>query len=363
MLLRVPDYYERFHCIASACPDNCCIGWEIDIDPDSDRRYQQVAGPFGERLRRSIHRDREQPCFRMEGERCAMLNDDKLCELILCLGEESLCQICRDHPRFTDTFGTLRETGVGLCCPEAGRLLLSNPEPMDFLLLEIPETPETEECDPELLRFLLEEREELFRIAQDRACSIPERMDRLLEYGMRLQIKLEQEDSVPESDPAPVDESVAVSEVGKWLEALSGLEAINQTWTATLEGTIQCFACPSEEWENLRIRFRREAVRWEYEYENLLMYYLFRYFLKAVYTGDCLTPVQLAVVSTLLTGALELAEFSKWGAIPADRRIALAGLYSKQVEYSEENLETLKDWLIFDTAFSCEKIRLILNAF
>ena len=32
MILKVPSYYEKFHCIADQCKDNCCYGWEIDID-------------------------------------------------------------------------------------------------------------------------------------------------------------------------------------------------------------------------------------------------------------------------------------------------------------------------------------------
>ena len=35
MILRVPEYYEKFSCIASRCKDSCCAGWEIDIDEDS----------------------------------------------------------------------------------------------------------------------------------------------------------------------------------------------------------------------------------------------------------------------------------------------------------------------------------------
>lgn len=36
----VPDYYADFACIAGACRHTCCVGWEIDIDPDSLRRYR-----------------------------------------------------------------------------------------------------------------------------------------------------------------------------------------------------------------------------------------------------------------------------------------------------------------------------------
>ena len=46
-----PDYYPLFHCIADRCRHNCCIGWEIGIDPAALADYQSQPGAFGDRLR------------------------------------------------------------------------------------------------------------------------------------------------------------------------------------------------------------------------------------------------------------------------------------------------------------------------
>ena len=35
MLLRVPDYFEQFRCLAGECPHTCCAKWEVVIDPDT----------------------------------------------------------------------------------------------------------------------------------------------------------------------------------------------------------------------------------------------------------------------------------------------------------------------------------------
>ena len=40
MLIRVPDYYEAFHCLAGACPHTCCEKWEVVMDEETARRYQ-----------------------------------------------------------------------------------------------------------------------------------------------------------------------------------------------------------------------------------------------------------------------------------------------------------------------------------
>lgn len=123
----VPDYYSRFRCIADRCRHNCCIGWEIDIDPDTYALYRTVGGDFGKRLRDGIlHGD--QPCYRLDkDERCAFLNGRGLCDIILTLGEDALCDICTDHPRFRTYLGDDLRLGIGLCCEAACRLILDTP--------------------------------------------------------------------------------------------------------------------------------------------------------------------------------------------------------------------------------------------
>lgn len=42
MKLRVPAFYRDFACIAGACPDSCCQGWEVDADPASMAYYHTL---------------------------------------------------------------------------------------------------------------------------------------------------------------------------------------------------------------------------------------------------------------------------------------------------------------------------------
>ena len=91
-MLRVPYYYPSFQCTGSACRDNCCIGWEIEIDQQSFARYRNLPGTMGERLRQSIS-EAGGPHFLLHGEQCPFLNQEHLCDLILFAGEEQLCQI------------------------------------------------------------------------------------------------------------------------------------------------------------------------------------------------------------------------------------------------------------------------------
>ena len=125
----VPNYYKNFRCIAQECRHNCCIGWEIDIDEDTLSLYDNVKKSFKKRLDEGINRNDECACFKLDGKgRCAFLNENNLCEIILNLGEDALCQICTDHPRFRNYYSDRIEMGLGLCCEEAGRIILSQKE-------------------------------------------------------------------------------------------------------------------------------------------------------------------------------------------------------------------------------------------
>ena len=40
-----PSYYTAFRCIGGACGDNCCIGWEIEIDSKTLAAYREEVYP------------------------------------------------------------------------------------------------------------------------------------------------------------------------------------------------------------------------------------------------------------------------------------------------------------------------------
>jgi len=120
-----PCFYKDFSCIADRCKHSCCVGWEIDVDAETLKKYESVSGELGEKLRRCIVKKGGSAHFSMcEHERCPFLNEKNLCEIILELGENFISQICTDHPRFYNEFSGRVETGLGLCCEEAARIIL-----------------------------------------------------------------------------------------------------------------------------------------------------------------------------------------------------------------------------------------------
>lgn len=152
MKVFAPDYYSGFRCTAGACRHTCCAGWEIDVDPEALQRYRAMEGPLGEKLRRCIAPAPE-PHFILGGqERCPFLNEGNLCEIILQAGEDALCQICADHPRFRNYWSDRIEIGLGMACEEAARLILESPRPLRLVPLpeeagEQPTVPSEEETE------------------------------------------------------------------------------------------------------------------------------------------------------------------------------------------------------------------------
>ena len=83
MTLIYPATADAFRCIADACRHTCCKGWEIDIDPDTRAKYAAMTGEIGQRLRDAIADTPDGASFRLrEDERCPMLNDSGLCDII-----------------------------------------------------------------------------------------------------------------------------------------------------------------------------------------------------------------------------------------------------------------------------------------
>ena len=299
MKIIAPDYYREFRCIADKCRHSCCIGWEIDIDPDTRAKYRRVAGEFGTRLNECIE-DGEVSCFRLGAdERCPMLNTNGLCDLITELGEDMLCQICADHPRYRSFFTGRTEIGLGMCCEEAARIILTRNTPVQLVTLE---DDGTDAALPDDEADLLALREELTALLQDDTHPLEARLDALLAAV---------DFTIPEKD---------------WAEVYRGLERLDSAWDSCLDALDFSLAAPTH---------LQAALR------NLAVYMLYRHLPGALEDDDIPGRVAFCVLSTRILAALCAG---KDGCTIADC-IEFARMYSAEIEYSEDNICALLDAL------------------
>ena len=299
----VPDWYPQFHCIASQCRHSCCIGWEVDIDEDSLNRYKAVEGDFGERLRGQIV-EGDCPHFLLgEGDRCPFLNGENLCDIYIELGEDALCQICTDHPRWRNWFADRVEEGLGLCCEEATRLMLTHPTPTQLLEQEM--EGEDEEAGEDYLE-LLSLRQKLLSILQNRAKPLQQRIcEGFLLFGIS-------------EEKTPFEEDITF---------LQGLESLTTEWKQWLAG-------------DLKPQWREE---WDNDGEQLLTYLIHRYFLPwglERWAEDF--PLRFGVFSLGVLGAL----YAGVEELTLEHRVEFIRAWSAELEYSEENLEAVADYLL-----------------
>ena len=306
MKLIAPAYYPRFRCLAGACRHTCCRGWEIDVDDAALSRYAQVGGPLGDKLRRAIDRAGDAPHFRLDQqENCPFLTKNGLCELILHLGEDSLCQVCADHPRYRGFFTDRTEIGLGLCCEAAARLILTWPENVDLITLEDDggdEAPTAEE------QAFLQLRARLMIVAQDRSVPIAARVD-----------ALEQMSGIP----LPWDA------LPRWAELLLTLERLDEAWTHRLTALMD--ASPAE----------GLSAEWDAPLEQLLTCLMYRHLTGALEDGDAAGRLAFVVLGWKLICALFLLEREQ----TMDTLVETVRLWASEIEYSDENTAALLDAL------------------
>lgn len=332
MILRMPHYYRDFGCIADKCKDNCCIGWEIDIDEETACAYEGAGGDFGERLRKNIAVGETKSFILGENERCPFLNGRNLCDIILNMGEESLCYICREHPRYYEWYGDIKEGGVGLACEEAARLILGSKAPFSYYETEIEEEPD---CYPEgeLFGLLERAREAIISHLSDEGTGIKQRLRDIVLYGKRLQDNLDNgEYNLPLMERA---EPLRNEDIGEIFGFMASLEPINDEWKSYFY--------------EKRSLSEKMAKGFEYDGEvssylsNIAVYFIWRYFMKGVFEGEILSAVVLSAVSTAFIGRLIECEAYEGKELTLELCAERARLFSKELEYSEDNVNMLLD--------------------
>ena len=378
MLLRVPDFYDSFRCIAGKCTDTCCVGWEIDVDEVSAKRYAKVKGEFGEKLRENI----EDGHFKLlAGDCCPFLRQDGLCDMICNLGEESLCDICREHPRFVEVYGDIMEKGIGLCCEEGVRLLLESKgtatSPIAFIEREIDDEPDDIPDDAlEARNAIFEEREHLFKILADHSKPLNERLIKLIDFAVETSGFEDLEQSINNSKISTNDK-ISNNILRCWIEVLGNGESFGPAWDCAYKELVQISQARDTVHKNKTSNEssigKSVGLFTDSEGEKVIAYLLFRYYEKSLFDGNSLTKVQFALYfwimlqkfGTIFADACNNANNStatnKSGTVnPQTAKINAIKLFSKQTEYSEEIMGILEEEFMGNPAFSLENFKRIL---
>lgn len=321
MIVRVPDYFDDFSCLAGQCPHSCCIGWEVVIDDDTAQRYLATDGPLGQRLRAAMQQDEDGDlCFPLNGWRCPFLNRENLCEIHCAWGEGATSVTCREHPRFTEDYGAFQEITLSASCPKANELLLGSHAPLTFSerTCGVP----AEAGDP-WLTWLMPLRDRLLDLLRDRRLPLATRLERFLLLSQAAQAQIDRDDAVDlaalwELPCSPARSADAQAFYPAACELLSALEVLEPDWPNLLA---QGAAAVPAEPETLL--------------ERIAVYFAFRYLPKAINDGDLLSRAEFCVFALLVIR--QLAPLCGLG--EALRR------FSCEIEHDADNLEAILDAL------------------
>ena len=285
MKLFAPEYYKSFKCIADKCRHSCCIGWEIDIDPDTEEVYKALEDGYGEKILKSIDFDGTPHFSLTENERCPHLDSNGLCRIICELGEDYLCDICREHPRFYNYTSRGLEVGIGMSCEEACRIILDSE---DFGIVELEDDREeysSEDFDAVVFR--------------DRVYSI---LKEPLPYEKRLE-RICREFSL----------SLAVLSDGEWRDVIDTLEYLYPSHRQLFSAYS---SCPETD------------GKYEKQLERALAYFVFRHCDSAIDYDGFRARLGFALfcerlLSSLISTGADVYESAR--------------IISEELEYSEDN--------------------------
>ena len=294
MISLYPTFYHTFQCKANQCHHTCCQKWTIDVDEETAKLYQTLPTPLGEDLRKFMTVDDEGYYFMFSDKQptCPLLREDRLCRVVLELGEDSLCDTCHMHPRFYKYIEDLELCGVGLSCEESVEKLLATEG--DQLLFTI------EDDDDE---FTAEDRPVLENIFDLLALGIN---PAICQFTLNHSIHYCQELVTVYKKTEPIDE--------EWTKQLAHLEAMLSSTTAST--TMDLLKADTIDVSTLNkvyqyILYRQIDMLAEYSLESLVRY-----------------AFDATVFIALLT--------HQFGNLPEQIR-----RWSEQIEYDEDNVAFL----------------------
>ena len=309
------------------------------IDPETRKKYENMAGPDGSRVRSAVL-EGDEPLLKMEGGVCTLLEPDGLCFCQKRFGHDALCRVCREYPRFHREFGNLTEHGISLSCPTAFALATGKAPELVEWEDDSPIVPN--ELDAERYLLLRRGRELALRLLSDESRPLRDRVNLVLDLARRLQKAMcgsrQAGELALKRLAAPIGQKAALRpgrirdearEQKQTLQRLarvfSTLEILSPDWKQALDAftaRLDADGVPDSLYEPDQPEV----------YSRYLWYSLFKYWLDAADDGLILPRVRRSAEMTLLGLAMDRT-------VPGAR--SWLQRISREIEHCEENLAAL----------------------
>lgn len=369
-----PDYYKKFKCIGGECEDNCCAaGWQITIDDESLEKYETMEGEIGVRLRNSI--DWENGMFEQFEHKCALLNENGLCDVYCDAGEDKMCILCQRYPRHYEEFENVREISLSVSCPEAAKIVLGNRGKVGFYTETDEEEEEYEDFDYLMYTKLLDIREILLDVMHERKGSVAHRISKLLDivHGIQGLIDNDEIFGIDEQEQRALTEQINYRRytgkmklrqeyMAEMMQNLHRLEVLRPTWTDFIREvqSILYVYLDAEEYGKLCEEFDSFYGERMQEYEQLMSYFIYTYFCGAVYDYEVESKLRFGIAAVLIIHEMDMAMWYKNKDLTFEEQVGLVHNYSMEIEHSDLNLDDMERMVMNNKAFGYRRLLTVL---
>ena len=171
-------------------------------------------------------------------------------------------------------------------------------------------------------------------------------------------------------DLTPASSSYLFDALKIRLDSFDELEILGNEWSSVIS-KVHSLSDGNSDTYMIELREFSSYIREnESLFEQLLVYFTTRYFMRAVFDCDIVGKAKFAASSYLMIRDMAAAHLSSLKmtddhrndiSFTSDKMIDICRIYSGEVEHSEDNIDTLNDEFLFDRIYDIDSLsRLIM---
>lgn len=367
-----PFYYDDFKCTANECIDNCCSNWRINIDEKTYKKYKKLKGEWGKKINSNISRNRSNDNYLQYGKinlknnKCSLLREDGLCTIHGSLGEGYLCNTCRVYPRSINKYGDIYERNLIISCPEVARYIIKSKDNFSFDLEDEKLSDldkdyivnnkyneklynihwDTRSLSMEIIQFKeieIWKRISFFKMLTDKVQNIinEKQYDNYEEVLNNFREQVTNINVINSLDKISVIPDVKVKFIQSALQVRANNGLNNDKFTSLIIEYNELFDKNIDFKNNVEniIKIEEEFNTYLKEQENiienLLIYLIYKYFMKALHTKDLNAEVNNIILSYAMIKMLLLSRYNKNNKeLNEEDFVEVFYLFSREIEHN-----------------------------
>lgn len=373
-----PFYYDDFKCIAGDCIDNCCHAeWEISIDKKTYKKYRKLKGQWGNKINSNITRVRSDRGnlrygkIKLKNNGCSLLSEEGLCTIHAQLGEKYLCNTCKIYPRDINKYGEIYERNLYMSCPEVARYFIRHKENFYFNMDE-EELSDLDKdyivdksYDEKLYNLLWDSRSLAMEIIQFKEIEIWKRIIFLKMLTDKVQKLIDEEnyENYEKVLNAFRDEITNINIINS-LDKIKLVPNVKVNFIKSVVDISEKVSINKIKYNNLLEQYKKlfendidnnfeNVIKKEYEFnkylnneeyimENLLIYLIYIYFMRALHTKDLNKGINNIIISYAMIKMLLLGRWFKNNKeLEEDDFVEVFYVFSRAIEHNSTFLNKI----------------------